>query len=75
MPRKRRSQAIADVRAILTGLLGWHINQLDGPSELRELKKRVILLTGREDLIDHRLDDIALHTHLIDAVEDYMENP
>jgi len=73
MPPNKRSQATADVRSILVDLMGWHINQLDGPSEMRELKKRVIELTGRDDLIDHHLDDIALHTHLIDAVEDYQE--
>ena len=68
-----RSQATASVRALLADLMSWHINQLDGPSAMRELKDRVVLLTGREDLIDHHLDDIALHTHLIDAVEDYQE--
>ena len=68
-----RSQATADVRALLADLMSWHIIQLDGPSAMRQLLARVIELTGREDLADHRLDDIALHTHLIDAVEDFQE--
>lgn len=73
MPRKRRSAATEDVRALLADLLSYHINSQDAAREIQALRKRVVLLTGRVDLdaIDSR--DIGLRAKLIDAVEDYQE--
>jgi len=67
MGGKRRSQATQDVRALLADLMSWHMNSMGAPRELRALRERVALLTGRTDLQDHRPDD------LLQDVEDYME--
>lgn len=59
------------IRTLMADLMGWHINK-DSLRSLRELRERVVILTGREDLIEIREDDIGLHAKLIDAVMDYM---
>jgi len=64
----------AETRALLADLLAWHINRLDAVPALSELKERTILLTGRQDLDECRVDDIALRAHLIDAVQDFIES-
>jgi len=75
MPRTRRSQATADVRALLADLMSWHMNSIAAPTELRLLRERVVILTGREDLIEIPEGDISLRAKLIDAVQDYLEPP
>ena len=64
----------AETRALLADLLAWHINRLDAVPALSELKERTILLTGRQDLDEYSVEDIALRAHLIDAVQDYIES-
>ena len=64
----------AETRALLSDLLAWHINRLDAVPALSELRERTILLTGRQDLDECSVDDIALRAHLIDAVQDYIED-
>jgi len=73
MPPNKRSQATADVRAILVDLMGWHILSKNAPKEIRDLRERVVLLTGRVDLDSIDSHDISLRAKLIDAVEDYQE--
>jgi len=63
----------AETRALLADLLAWHINRLDAVPALSELKERTILLTGRQDLDEYSVEDIALRANLIDAVQDYIE--
>ena len=65
----------AETRALLADLLAWHINRFDAVPALSELKERTILLTGRQDLDEYSVDDIALRAHLIDAVQDYVDAP
>jgi len=64
----------AETRALLADLLAWHINRLDAVPALSELKERTILLTGRQDLDEYSVEDIALRAHLIDAVQDFIES-
>ena len=73
MPPNKRSQATADVRSILVDLMGWHILSKNAPKEIRDLRERVVLLTGRVDLDSIDSHDISLRAKLIDAVEDYQE--
>jgi len=64
----------AETRALLADLLAWHINRFDAVPALSELKERTILLTGRQDLDEYSVEDIALRAHLIDAVQDFIES-
>ena len=73
MPPNRRSQATATVRALLVDLMAWHILSQNAPKEIRDLRERVVLLTGRVDLDSIDSHDISLRAKLIDAVEDYQE--
>jgi len=65
----------AQVRSLLTDLMAWHINAMDAVSRLRELRERVIILTGRDDLADIDIHDISLRTRLLDAVQEFVDPP
>jgi len=63
----------AETRALLADLLAWHINK-DSVRDLRDLRERVVIMTGREDLVEIPDGDISLHAKLIEAVMDYMDS-
>ena len=62
-----------EARQLLYDLMTWHMNQMDAAREIRALKERVVLLTGRTDLAEADSHDLTLRAHLIDAVEDYLD--
>ena len=70
----RRSSTTAAVRALLADLMSYHINSLDAPREMRALRERVVILTGRVDLEEIDSHDIGLRAALIDAVEDALDS-
>jgi hypothetical protein len=59
---------------LLGDLWSWHINQMDAPRALRELRERVVEVTGRVDLCELDSTDIGLHEKLIDAVDDFLDS-
>jgi hypothetical protein len=61
-------------RELLADLMAWHLNK-DTHRDLRDLRERVVIMTGREDLIEIQETDVSLHARLIDAVMDYMDAP
>ena len=61
-------------RALLTDLMAWHINK-NSIRELRDLRERAVIMTGRDDLSEIPDEDISLRAKLIDAVQDYLEPP
>jgi hypothetical protein len=73
-PPDRRSSTTASVRALLVDLMGWHINSLDAPYALGELRERAVVMTGRIDLADLDVRDVSCRSRLLEALEDYLEN-